>query len=120
MAQEKSVDRIEIDHRLARRTEQEIAQVIGDHPINLFRHRAVVRPEASLDVRDVPVQLGCRQRASQGRVRVPVQKHPVRSLCLDPLLERDEHPAGHGSVRSAMDTQVDGRFGESQFGKEHA
>src|SRR5947207_14878522 len=67
----------QIDHGLPRRTEQEIADVIGDDTVNLLRHVAVERPEASLNVSDPHAAFRRSQRAGERRVRIAIDDYPV-------------------------------------------
>ena len=61
---------------------------------------------------------GC-QRASQSRVGVPIDQHPVRLFFEKNLLHRLQHAAGHGAVLSAGYLQVVFRVGDIQLVEEH-
>ncbi len=56
---------LEIYDRLHRRTEQQGAEMVGDHAVDLLRHAPVERPQASLHMRHRNVELGRGERAGQ-------------------------------------------------------
>ena len=73
----------EIGDRGLGRAQQERAQMIGQHAVDLFRHAAVERAQAGFEMGDRDVQLRRRQRAGEGRVGVARHQHQIRPLVED-------------------------------------
>ncbi len=98
--------RAQVQRRRLGRAQQQRRRVVGQHAVELLRHRAVERAHAGLDVRDRDLSLGGGQRARQRRVRVAVDEHQVGALARQQALERLEHARGLGRVGAAAELEV--------------
>ena len=65
--------------------------MVGEHSVELLRHRPVARAHARLHVRHRNPQLCRSERAGQGRIRVAVNERHVRRPFPQHRLERREH-----------------------------
>ena len=79
------------------RAEQQGRDLVDGDPVPFFGHGEVEAPQSRLDVCDgnVPRGLG----AGQGRVRVAVDEHPVRTLRLDCGTDAGLHRGSIGGVQ---------------------
>ena len=80
-------------------------EVVGEHAVELLRHRAVEGPHPCLDVRDRDPGLGGRERARERRVRVAVDEHERRPLVRHQRLERREHARRLRRVAAAAELE---------------
>ena len=80
--------------------------MIDQDAIDLLGHAAVEAPEPGLHVGHGQMELGRRQRAGQGRVRVAVDDDGVGRLLLEHALDRRQHGARLGAVEAAADPEV--------------
>src|SRR5690606_29124683 len=103
--------------RLGRR-EEGAREMVDEDTVDLFWHATVERAQTCFDVRDGDVELGGRQATCQGRVGVTVDERPVGSFLQQDAFDAREHPAGHGSVRTARDAQVPLRWSDPELVEE--
>ena len=90
-------------------SEQQVGQVIGQHPVDLFGHASVEASEAGFDVGDGDPQLCRHQSAGQRRIDISDDEHEIRAP-----IEQDRFEGGHDRgrlLRVAAGTHVqrDGR-----------
>jgi hypothetical protein len=110
----------QVCHRRARRAQQQIAEVVGEHAVELLRHAVVERAHAGLDVNDRHARLGRRQAARERRVGVAVHEHGVRRELAEQRLERSQHAGRLLAVAAAADRKLAVRARETELGEEHA
>src|SRR5438874_5477868 len=99
--------------------EQQIAHVIRDDPVDLLWHSSIERAQPRLDVRHGKVQLGGRERTSEGRVRVAIDQYPLRALAQQHRFEAGQHGPRLGSMGSGANPEVDGWRGDIELVEEH-
>ena len=63
---------------IGRRSEQEIAYLIGEKTVDFFRHAAVERPQTGLDVANRNEQLAAYESRSDSRVYIAIHEHQIR------------------------------------------
>ncbi len=93
-------------HRRLCRAEEEIGDMIGEHPVHLLGHPAVEAPQSGLDVCHRHMEFRRRQGACQGGVRVAVDEHQVGLLGQDHPLDPGEHRPGLAAVGARSDPEV--------------
>ncbi|MNL43105.1 hypothetical protein D3C87_1656020 [compost metagenome] len=93
--------------------------MVGQYSVDFFRHTAVVRTQARLNMRHRDMQLGGCQGAGQGAVGVAVYQYPVRLFAQHQLLKLFDHTAGVLAVSTAADAQIVIRVGNVQLVEEH-
>ena len=108
---------LEVAHRLRRRREQEIRQVVRDEAVRLLGHAAVETAKARLDVGDRHVQLRRGERRRERRVGVAIGQHQVRPAFLHGLLEALQHAGRLAAVRTGADAEVEVRLGYAELGE---
>ena len=95
------------------RAQQQVAEVVGDHAVELLGHRAVVRAHARLDVHQRDVRQPGRERARERGVRVAVHECRIGAQLLQHGAERDQHARGLGRVGAAPEPQLAVRLREA-------
>jgi len=75
---------VEVFIRVGRGREPEIRKLIGEDPVDLFRHGAVAGPETGLHVRYADPDLRTNQRCSHGRIHISIDDNPVRLTLHNP------------------------------------
>ena len=103
-----------------RGAQQQRADPVGEHAVELLGHRAVVRAHARLDVHERYRGLSGRERARQRGVGVAVDEHGVGAQLLEYRPQGGEHARGLGRVRAAAQAELAVRARETQLGKEDA
>ena len=101
------------------RAQQQRRRMVGQHAVELLRHRPVVGAHPGLDVRDRHPGLRARHGARQGRVGVAVDQHHVRPLGRQQRLQRGQHARGLRGVGAAPDAEPMVRPRQSQLVEEH-
>lgn len=100
----------EVPHGGACRAEEEVGDVIGRNPVDLFGHTPIEAPEARLHVGDRGVEFGSREGTGQGGVRVAEDNHHVRLLFEQHLLDAGKDLAGLLPVRTGSHPEMIIRF----------
>ena len=108
----------EVLHRLRRRREQQVGQLVGDQAIRLLGHAPVEAAKAGLDVGEGHVQLRRRERRGERRVGVAVGQHEVRAALDHRRLERFQHARGLAAVRTGADAEVEVRLRDAELREE--
>ncbi len=98
--------RPQVLHGARARRKQHIRNMIGEYPINLLRHMAVVRSETCLNVCHWYAEFHSCQRPGQGRIGVAVHHHHIWSLRSQYALNPFQHPCRLRTVGSRSHTQV--------------
>jgi hypothetical protein len=70
--------------------------MIGQHPVDLFRHPAVEAPQARFDVPHPHVEFRCRESPGHDGIRVPLHQNDVGRL-----FQEDVFDSGHNLRRLA-------------------
>ena len=105
----------EVLPRRARGVVQAVGEVVRADPVDLLGHPPIVAAQSGLDVRERPAQLGRRERAGQGGVRVADDDDPVRSAVLQGRLDPREDARRLLAVARRADLQVDVRGPEPEL-----
>src|SRR3954447_3985258 len=111
---------VQIGNRGFGGAQQQSAQMIDQHAVDLFRHSAIERAQARLEMRHRHMQLGRRQSAGQRRVGIAWHQHDVRVLGEYRLLNAGQHAAGHLPVAATVDVEIDPRSGDPELIEEYA
>ena len=102
-----------------RRSKQQIGELVGDQPVDLFRHGAVEGTQSRFHVSHPDQQFGADQRRSNGGVDIAVDQHQVGLAFQDDRFKPGHDLRGLAGMASRTDSQVDIRRGNFQLLKEH-
>ena len=80
--------------------------MIGDDPVDLFRHPAVERTQACFNMRNRDVKFCSGQRAGQRRVGVTVDEHEIGLLLQEHILHPHQDLTGLFPVRPGSHAKV--------------
>ena len=89
--------------------EQQLAQLVGQAPVDLLGHRVVEGAQPGLDVCHRHAQLDRDERSGQRRVDVAVDDDERRLELLEGALEGDEEGRGLAGLAARADAEVEVR-----------
>ncbi len=89
--------------------------MVGQDPVHFLGHGPHVTAQAGLHVGDGDVELGRRQGAGQGGVRVAENDHRVGPLAQEHALHAREGAGGLVAVRAPVDPEVKARPGQPEL-----
>jgi hypothetical protein len=98
--------------------EQQVGNLVGEHAVDLFRHAAVVAPQAGLDVDHLHPALGSDQGAGDGGVDVADHQHRLRPDLVEHRLEALHHLGGLHRVAAGADFEVMVGARDAEIGEE--
>ena len=81
----------EVFHGQVRWTEEQIAQVIGDHAVDFLRHAAAIASQSGFDMRDGETRFGGDQSAGERRIGIAVKQNPIRLFGFQNRLQALQH-----------------------------
>jgi hypothetical protein len=106
--------------RPLRGREKVVGQVVGEDPIDLFGHAAIIGPQARLNMSHEDSHLLRRQPRRQHRVRVPLHHQHIGPLKLENRFQSGDDRADLVCLGAGAHVQVVVRSGQIQLSKEHA
>ncbi len=86
--------------------EEIVGDVVRNHPVDLFGHRPVEAPEASLDVADPDMELCGSKGPGHDGVGVPLDEDDLRLLLDENLLDAGQDLSGLLGMSSGPDVEV--------------
>src|ERR1035438_9531610 len=99
---------------------QQITDMVGDNPIDFFRHIPVEAAKTSLDVSKAQLQFCCGQSPRRGRIRIAIKQYPIRTFGLEYRLKAPHHLRCLFPVSAGTDPQVVCRLRYAQVPEEGA
>jgi hypothetical protein len=106
---------VEVFIRVGRGREPEIRKLIGEDPVDLFRHGAVAGPETGLHVRYADPDLRTNQRCSHGRIHISIDDNPVRLTLTTHRFQASHNLGCLAGVASRTNLQVGVRLGHAKL-----
>jgi len=101
------------------RAQQHRTQPVRDEPVDFFRHVAVERAQAGLDVDDRNRKLRCGKSARQSGVRVAINENGIGLLGDEGFLDCCQHAPRHRAVAAAMNVEVTAGWRNPEFREEY-
>ena len=92
--------------------------MIGQNPVDLFRHGLVEAAQTGFDMHHRNMQLAGCQRSGQCRIGIAIDYQIVRTLIQQYLFYFDKHLSGHGAMCRLSAVQLPGRTCYSHFREE--
>ena len=100
------------------RTEEKRRDVIGEAPVDLFRHLHVETAQTGLDMGHWNIELGRGQGSGQRGVRISEHHHHRGLHAAQLRLDRAQHGPRHGAMRAPGNPKMDLGLGNTEFTKE--
>src|SRR4051794_2077479 len=94
--------------------------MVGNDPVNLLGHAAIVTAEPGLDMRHWNMQFGSGQRAGESGVCISINEDPIRLFSEKNILNSLEHRCGLSSVSSRTNSKIHFRWRHSEIFKEYS
>jgi hypothetical protein len=103
---------------LGRGGEQQVAELVGQPPVDLLGHGVVEAAQPGLDVRERDAELGARQGGADGGVHVAVKHHQRRRIVEELPFHPHQHVRRLGGLGARPDPEVDVGLGQAELDEE--
>ena len=94
---------------------QTVGYLVGEHPVDFFRHASVVAAQAGLDMHDGDTLFDANQGAGEGRVHVANDQNARRFFLIDNRLEASHYFRRLYRMAARAHFQIDVRLGQTQI-----
>ena len=105
--------------RVRRRGEQKLGDLVGQNAVNLFRHRAVERPQARFHMGHWYQQFSTNHGRRHSRVHITINHHEVCGSSDEDRLERGHNGSRLRRVAARAHFQIDLGPGDAQLVEEN-
>ncbi len=108
----------EVGHGALLAREQQLGQVIDEHPVGFFRHRAIEAAQPRLDMRHRHLPRRRRERAGEAEIGVAEDHDEDRARGRQHRVQRLQHRAEPRAARAAADPEVDLGLGQLELAQQ--